>query len=68
MKTEPQKEHRWLQKLVGEWTCESEATMEPGKPPERFTGDGDACAPWVTSGCWARAAVKCRAVAWRRPC
>ena len=38
MKTEPQKEHQWLQKLVGEWTCESEATMEPGKPPERFKG------------------------------
>jgi hypothetical protein len=38
MKTEPQKEHQWLQKLVGEWTCESEAMMEPGKPPERFKG------------------------------
>ena len=24
MKVEPQKEHRWLQKLVGEWTYESE--------------------------------------------
>jgi hypothetical protein len=34
----PQKEHQWLQKLVGEWTYEAEATMEPGKPPERFTG------------------------------
>jgi hypothetical protein len=38
MKAEPQREHQWLQKLIGEWTCESEATMEPGKPPERFTG------------------------------
>jgi hypothetical protein len=38
MKTEPQKEHRWLQKLVGEWTYEAEATMEPGKPPENFKG------------------------------
>jgi len=38
MKTEPQKEHQWLQKLVGEWTYETEATMEPGKPPERFKG------------------------------
>ena len=63
MKTEPHKEHQWLQKLVGEWTCESEATMEPGKPPERFTGTES-----VTSGCWARAAVKCRAAAWRLPC
>jgi hypothetical protein len=32
----PQKEHQWLQKLVGEWTCEGDATMEPGKPPEKF--------------------------------
>ena len=38
MMAEPQKEHEWLQKLVGEWTYESEATMEPGKPPERFSG------------------------------
>jgi Protein of unknown function (DUF1579) len=38
MKTEPQKEHQWLQKLVGEWTYEGEATMEPGKAPERFKG------------------------------
>lgn len=33
--TLPQKEHQWLQKLVGEWTCELETTMEPGKPPEK---------------------------------
>jgi Protein of unknown function (DUF1579) len=38
MHTEPQKEHRWLQNLVGEWTYEGEATMEPGKPPEKFAG------------------------------
>ena len=38
MKAEPQKEHQWLQKLVGEWTCEAEATMEPGKPPEKSSG------------------------------
>ena len=38
MKTEPQKEHQWLEKLVGEWTYEAEATMEPGKPPEKFQG------------------------------
>ncbi|MGH7413125.1 MAG: DUF1579 domain-containing protein [Candidatus Rokuibacteriota bacterium] len=34
----PQKEHQWLQKLVGEWTSEADATMEPGKPPEKFKG------------------------------
>ena len=38
MNIEPQKEHQWLQKLVGEWTYESEATMEPGKPPEKCAG------------------------------
>lgn len=38
MKTEPRKEHQWLQKLVGEWTYETEAPMEPGQPPEKFTG------------------------------
>jgi hypothetical protein len=38
MKTEPQKEHEWLQQLVGEWTYESECSMEPGKPPEKFKG------------------------------
>ncbi len=38
MNTEPQKEHQWLQKLVGEWTFEGEATMEPGKPPEKCAG------------------------------
>ena len=26
MKTEPQKEHGWLQTMVGEWTIEGEAT------------------------------------------
>jgi hypothetical protein len=35
---QPQKEHQWLQRLVGEWTCEMEATMEPGKPAEKSTG------------------------------
>ncbi len=38
MKTEPQKEHQWLQQLVGEWTYECETSMEPGKPPEKFKG------------------------------
>jgi hypothetical protein len=38
MNTAAQKEHQWLQKLVGEWAFEGEATMEPGKPPETFKG------------------------------
>src|SRR5688572_26529388 len=38
MKIEPQKEHQWLQKLVGEWTVEAECITEPGQPPSRFKG------------------------------
>ena len=38
MKTEPQQEHHWLQQLVGEWTYEAEATLEPGKPPSKCGG------------------------------
>lgn len=38
MQAEPQMEHHWLQKLVGEWTYEAEALMEPGKPPEKCRG------------------------------
>lgn len=39
MKAEPQKQHHWLQKLVGEWTCEGEAAMEPGKEPVQWKSD-----------------------------
>ena len=35
---EPQQEHRWLERLVGNWTFESECDMEPGKPREKFKG------------------------------
>jgi len=38
MQAEPQKEHHWLQKLVGEWTSEMDAAMVPDKPPEKFVG------------------------------
>jgi hypothetical protein len=38
MNVEPQKEHQWLQSLVGEWTYENEALMEPGKPPVKLGG------------------------------
>jgi hypothetical protein len=37
-KVELQKEHHWLQQLVGEWTYENEASMGPGQPPTKFTG------------------------------
>ena len=36
MKTQTQKEHDWLRQLVGEWAYETECSMEPGKPAERF--------------------------------
>ena len=35
---EPQKEHQWLQKLVGEWTFESECVMGPDQPPMKSSG------------------------------
>lgn len=38
MKVEPQKEHRWLRKLVGEWTYETEALMGPDTPLEKAKG------------------------------
>lgn len=38
MNPEPQAEHQWLQKLVGEWTSEAECVMGPDKPPEKFHG------------------------------
>jgi hypothetical protein len=31
-------EHRWLQRLVGEWTCENSFVTAPGEPP--MTGRG----------------------------
>jgi len=36
-KAQPQKEHEWLQKLVGDWTWEHDAA-EPGKPAETYKG------------------------------
>ena len=35
-KPEPQKEHQWLERLVGDWTAEGEARMGPDAPPETF--------------------------------
>src|SRR6185295_16595790 len=35
---EPQQEHKWLQRLVGEWTYEHEASMGPDQPPMKGTG------------------------------
>jgi hypothetical protein len=38
MMAKPQKEHEWLQKLVGDWTMEAEASMGPDKPAEKTRG------------------------------
>ena len=37
-KIELHKEHRRLDRLVGEWEYESEAVMEPDRPPSKFAG------------------------------
>lgn len=38
MNPPPQQEHRWLNRLVGEWTYESNMMAEPGQTAERVTG------------------------------
>lgn len=38
MQAEPQKEHEWLQRLVGDWTFEMEAKMGPDQPTEKAGG------------------------------
>lgn len=38
MNAEPQNEHKWLQRLVGDWTFEAVCESEPGKPPSRHLG------------------------------
>lgn len=38
MDVKPQKEHEWLQKLVGEWTAEMECVMGPDQPPMKSKG------------------------------
>jgi hypothetical protein len=38
MNNEPQKEHQWLQKLVGEWTYETDCSMVPDQPSEKTKG------------------------------
>jgi hypothetical protein len=34
----PQREHQWLQQLVGEWSYETATTVEPGQPPVTAQG------------------------------
>jgi Protein of unknown function (DUF1579) len=38
MKVEPQEQHRWLHKLVGEWTYESNVPAHSGQPASKVSG------------------------------
>lgn len=38
MKAEPQKEHHWLHKFIGEWSFEGECITGPDQPPMKSTG------------------------------
>jgi Protein of unknown function (DUF1579) len=38
MKAEPQREHQWLHKLVGEWTYETDVPTQEGGSPTKATG------------------------------
>ena len=38
MKAEPKKQHQWLQKLLGDWTFESECAAGPDQPPQKYRG------------------------------
>jgi hypothetical protein len=38
MKVEPTREHRWLQKFVGDWTYDTEMPAAPGQPPQKMHG------------------------------
>jgi hypothetical protein len=38
MQATSQKEHQWLNRLVGEWTYEHECTMGPDQPPIKLKG------------------------------
>jgi hypothetical protein len=38
MQAQPQKEHEWLQQLVGNWTYEHDCDNGPGQPRSRLTG------------------------------
>jgi hypothetical protein len=38
MHAQPQKEHHWLDKLVGEWSFETECSMGPDQPPSKSKG------------------------------
>ena len=38
MKADPQNEHQWLHRLIGQWTSEAHVSMGPGTPTETCKG------------------------------
>jgi uncharacterized protein DUF1579 len=38
MNAKPEKQHRWLEKLLGNWTYETEAPAHDGQPASKATG------------------------------
>jgi Protein of unknown function (DUF1579) len=38
MNAEPQKQHQWLDRFIGEWTWESDCSMGADKPPMKTIG------------------------------
>jgi hypothetical protein len=40
MMAEPTKEHKWLLRLIGEWSFEGECMMGPDQPPMKSSGHG----------------------------
>ena len=38
MPVEPRQQHRWLERLLGDWSFETEAILAPGQPAEKSTG------------------------------
>ncbi len=38
MESKPQKQHKWLDKLIGEWTYEADCSMGPDQPTAKFSG------------------------------
>jgi hypothetical protein len=53
--TAPQKEHEWLQQLVGDWECDSEAVLAPGQPAVKSKGTENVRA---VGGLWVVAEIK----------
>ncbi|MEO5926395.1 MAG: DUF1579 domain-containing protein [Bryobacteraceae bacterium] len=57
MKAEINKEHEWLNKLVGDWTYEAEGTMGPGQPKVRSSGSESIRSLggiWIVADGWGR--------------